>query len=322
MNYHNYNWQQIVTPIKVDCLREWLFDSKYDKVKMQFLVRGFTQGFDLGYRGPENIVHTARNLLLRVGSPTELWNKIMLEVKAGCYAGTYLKRDLPMKYFKQSPIGLVPKSKDKTRLIFHLSYNFGEDWVDKSFHTPEHLCSVKYNDLDHAVHNCLKLLQGMTDSGQLFYAKTDCSHAFRIVPALVRHWKFLVMMAHHPITKERYFFIDLCLPFGASISFALFQSFSDALKHLAELRLAIPLVNTMAITNYLDDFLFIAITLLLCNGMVHEFLFICERVGCPISVEKTEWASQLLIFLGILLNGQLKMLMIPDDKRVAAINLL
>ena len=130
------------------------------------------------------------------------------------------------------------------------------------------------------------------------------------------------MMAHHPITKERYFFIDLCLPFGASISFALFQSFSDALKHLAELRLAILLVNTMAITNYLDDFLFIAITLLLCNGMVHEFLFICERVGCPISVEKTEWASQLLIFLGILLNGQLKMLMIPDDKRVAAINLL
>ena len=113
MNYHNYNWQQIVTPIKVDCLREWLFDSKYDKVKMQFLVRGFTQGFDLGYRGPENIVHTARNLLLRVGSPTELWNKIMLEVKAGRYAGTYLKRDLPMKYFKQSPIGLVPKLKDK-----------------------------------------------------------------------------------------------------------------------------------------------------------------------------------------------------------------
>ena len=78
----------------------------------------------------------------------------------------------------------------------------------------------------------------------------------------------------------------------------------------------------MAITNYLDDFLFIVITLLLCNGMVHEFLFICERVGCPISVEKTEWASQLLIFLGILLKGQLKMLMIPDDKRVAAINLL
>ena len=72
-----------------------------------------------------------------------------------------------MKYLEQSPIGLVPKSKDKTHLIFHLSYDFGEDWADKSFnfHMPEHLCSVKYNDLDHAGHNCLKWLQGMTDSG-------------------------------------------------------------------------------------------------------------------------------------------------------------
>ena len=78
----------------------------------------------------------------------------------------------------------------------------------------------------------------------------------------------------------------------------------------------------MAITNYLDDFLFISITVELCNGMIKEFLIICEDIGCPISADKTEWASQLLVFLGILLNGKLKMLTIPQDKKIVALNLL
>ena len=59
----------------------------------------------------------------------------------------------------QSPIGLVPKAGNKMRLIFHLLYDFPDGSKSINHHTPEELCSVKYNDLDHAIKGCLKLLK-------------------------------------------------------------------------------------------------------------------------------------------------------------------
>ena len=228
----------------------------------------------------------------------------------------------------QSPIGLVPKHGGKTRLIFHLSYDFGPRWEQKSlnFHTPDEWCSVKYNDLDHAVKNSLDLLKLFQNSeiatGQLFFAKTDCSHAFRIVPTLPRQRKFLTMMAKDPITGERWYFIDLCLPFRASISCATFQMFSDSLKAIAEYKFNVMLTHPPKLTNYLDDILFIAIALGVCNEAVDIFLEICHRIGCPISMSKTERAMQLIIFLGILIDGHNLLLSIPEDKKVKAINLI
>ena len=93
-----------------------------------------------------------------MGTQTDLWNHVMKEVKAGHYAGPF---SYPLTdYFVQSPIGLVPKTGGKTRLIFHLSYNFGVDSDRKSinYHTPSAQCKVKYNDLDDAVRKCLHII--------------------------------------------------------------------------------------------------------------------------------------------------------------------
>ena len=48
----------------------------------------------------------------------------MKEVKAERVAGPF--ESIPYENYIQSPIGLVPKSGNKTRMIFHLSYKFGE----------------------------------------------------------------------------------------------------------------------------------------------------------------------------------------------------
>ena len=132
-------------------------------------------------------------------------------------------------------MGLVPKAGGKTRLIFHLSYDFGPSEHQKSinYHTPEDICKVRYNDLDAAVRNCMHIMQ-QTGTKVLFFGKTDCSHAFRIMPIKISHRKFLTMKARHPKTKKWWYFVDKCLPFGSSISCAQFQAFSDALKHVAE----------------------------------------------------------------------------------------
>ena len=126
------------------------------------------------------------------------------------------------------------------------------------------------------------------------------------------------MKVQNPVTNEWVFFVDKCLPFGASISCAIFQRISDALAFLAERKMKVP----RSITNYLDDFLFVALTLLKCNWMIQSFLRLCEQLGIPISAEKTEWGSLYTIFLGILLDGKNLTLAIPLDKRNKAIVLL
>ena len=106
--------------------------------------------------------------------PVELWNKVMSEVKECRFAGPYKLTELPFDSFIQSPIGLVPKDGGlKTRLIFHLSYDFGEEEGKKSlnYFTPDELCSERYNDLDDAVKKCLKLLKVVSGAKGLFYAK-------------------------------------------------------------------------------------------------------------------------------------------------------
>ena len=110
---------------------------------------------------------------------------------------------------------------------------------------------------------------------------------------------------------------SVCL-FGASISCAIFQSFSDALKYLIEFRTQIP----DSVTNYLDDFLFLALTILACNFLIQSFLNLCQEIGVPIALDKTEWASECVVFLGILLDGRHLMLRLPMEKRQKAIAML
>ena len=130
-------------------------------------------------------------------------------------------------------------------------------------------------------------------------------------------------MANHPKTKQKHFFVDKCLPFGHSISCALFQEFSDALAHMVKYLLRVKKgIEDTALTNYLDDFLFAAILESLCNLMLNTFLEMCNRLGVPISTEKTEWATTRIVFLGILLDGEMLILVVPEEKKLTAINLL
>ena len=135
----------------------------------------------------------------------------------------------------QSPIGLLPKGTDKTRLIFHLSYDFGEADCDRSFncHTPDELCSVKYFDLDHAISSSLDLCKHNW-SKSIYYAKTDVTSAFRQLPGLPRNYRWLMMAAEDPISGKKVYFLDKVIPFGASRSCVLFQAFSNGLRFIVE----------------------------------------------------------------------------------------
>ena len=232
--FSNQDLVNIESPIKVDVLEELLNKFGYDAAKTQYLVNGFRNGFDIGYRGPLDRKDTVNNIPIRdgVGSKIEMWNKVIKEVHLKRYAGPL--DIIPFETYMQSPIGLVPKAGDQTRLIFHLSYDFGkeEKQCSLNYFTPKELCSVRYSDLDHTIANCLKIQKRMK-TGVIFLAKTDIRSTFHLVPLRPDQYRWLLLKAEDPEHPGKYcYFADKCLPFGASISCAIFQEFSNALKHI------------------------------------------------------------------------------------------
>ena len=292
----------MVTPVNIEELAKLLKLLKYPGDKSSFLVDGFTNGFDIGYEGPQVRQSVSENIPFQgVGNAAVLCDKLIKEVRLKRVAGPF--NETPFENYMQSPIGSL------------------------NANTPKHKFSVKYNDLDVAVDNCLDLLaelnavklpSGHWSSPPIYFGKTDIQSAFRILGLKRGSWIWLIMKAKDPASGEWQFFVDKCLPFRASISCALFQAFCDALKHIFEYLEKIKKCTT----NYLDDFLFLAAMRILCNYLVNKFLELCQRLNVPMSEEKTVWASVRVVFLGILLDGEHFLLVIPVEKKLWAIELL
>ena len=299
--FENYDITNIITPVKVGELNKLLKESGYNRRKTRYLINGFRKGFKLQYRGERDVVRTSPNRPFSIGNKTILWNKVMTEVEAGRYAGPFT--DPPFKHFIQSPIGLVPKDKGrKTRLIFHLSYPRDGRYESINQGIPNDFCSVKYPSFDRAIKLCMKVGQ----KGKI--AKSDMERAFRNVPLFPGDFKIMLMKAEHPETGQIFWFLDKCLPFGSSISCKIFQDFSDAVAHIVSFKTGKDLVN------YLDDYFFAAIMKLLCDNQVQTFLDVCRDIGFPVSMEKTVWGSDTLVFLGLLIDMINQVVCIPQDK--------
>ena len=58
------------------------------------------------------------------------------------------------------------------------------------------------------------------------------------------------------------------------------------------------------------------------NELVEKFLLICHQINFLVAIEKTEWASTLITFLGMLVNSLTQTISIPIAKRDKAIHLL
>ena len=306
LEVENKDLSTVITPVDYEKLDKLLQTSGYNEEKRKYLVEGFKSGFSLQCEGRlKNCKRFAPNLKLRVGSKIELWNKVTKEVELGRYAGPF--DEPPFEYFVQSPIGLVPKDKiTKTRLIFHLSYPKDGDSVNAGI--PYAKCKVKYPEFDKAVKLCLN--EGVGCS----VGKSDMSSAFRHMPMAASQWWLLVMKAQHPINGKTLYFVDKCLPFGSSISCAIFQAISDAIAWIVKYRVG------KSNVNYLDDYLFAAALKAMCDKQVQIFLDICKEINFLVALEKTYWGCTLLTFLGLLLDTQRQLICIPMDKLLKASN--
>ena len=317
MDFHNWDTETIVTPVRTDILKSLLKQANYPVDKINYLTDGFRNGFSLGYQGDERVKLRARDPKLRVGDNIDLWNKVMKEVKLKCFAGPF--DELLFEFYIQSPLGLVPKDGNKDmRLIFHLSHprnakgKMQNGKLVKLVNAciPEHLKKTQYPDFFDVIELCIK------EGRCCHIGHSDFRAAFRNLGISRLHWRYLVMVVISPLDGKLKYFFDKCLPFGAAISYYHFQNVSDAIAFLVSFRTKKPLIN------YLDDFLFAALWRAICNGQIKIFLDICDSINFLIAEDKTSWGTTQLQFLGFLIDTIRQLILIPTDKVAKGLNMI
>lgn len=297
----------MVTPVDVNKYELLLKKYNYDREKADYLINGFRHGFDIHCTAPLNSKRYSNNLKLRVGTNVDLWNKTMTEVKQKRFIGPYTEDELPLEFFYQSPQGLVPKNgSTKLRNIFHLSYPRTGVSVNSSI-DPK-LCTVQFRDVDYAVKQAIK------EGSGCYFSSSDFSQAYRNLPLAKKCWPYLVLMAVNPVDHKKYYFVEKNLPFGLSIAPKIFQDFSDSIAFLVG-----AISQSPEPANYIDDFLNTKKGEDFCNKCLEIFLDICEFINFPVSKDKTVHATQIIVFLGVVLNAITQTISIPEEKRTRAL---
>ena len=208
------------------------------------------------------------------------------EVSLGRTAGPF--DTPPFKNFHVSPIGLVPKKNaNKFRTIFYLSYpKSGSTCIN---------CSIKRF--------------GIKRFGVgWFLAKTDIESAFRLVPVHPNEYELLGMR------WEGKYYYDKVLPFGLRSAPSIFNQLSDALEWIL-----LNKCNTSFVCHILDDFLLIEPPAILprhnslCQQSLTNMLSTFHTINIPIAKGKTQGPSQVIEFMGILLDTIKMQARLPQD---------
>ena len=133
------------SPINIKNLKQGLKEYP-NSIHADILLQGFTHGFKLGFTGIRS-PQMSKNLSSVASNIGEVRRKIDKEVSKGRVAGPF--DSPPLKNFKMSPIGIVPKKAlGEFRLIHHLSWPVGNSVIDN---IDPAVCSVKYSSFDDAI---------------------------------------------------------------------------------------------------------------------------------------------------------------------------
>ena len=155
---------------------------------------------------------------------------------------------------------------------------------------------MKYITVDDAIERILDMGPGC----QL--AKLDVEHAYRNVPVHPDDQILLAMQWKGGI------YIDTVLPFGLRSAPKIFSAIADALEWILLDQ------GVSLILHYLDDFLTMGKpNTTECQHNLELTTRLCEFLGMPLKVEKLEGPTEVLIFLGIILDTLRLEIRLPTD---------
>ena len=274
-----------------------------DRVFADFISKGISQGFRIGYQANTPRKSALHNLLSAKEHVEVVNEYLQHELTKGRLIGPLPKSSLtPLLHC--SPFGVIPKKSGNNawRLIVDLSSPKGSSINDG---IRADLASIAYVSTDAAVRQIIKMGQGTQ------MAKTDVQSAFRIIPVHPTDQWLLGME-----WKGNYF-IDTVLPFGLRSAPKIFNSIADAIQFIAHSK------GVQWSVHYLDDFLFLGEPDSdQCREALSAFQAVCAHLGVPLALDKTHGPALSLEFLGINFDSSKMVLRLPDRKRLELIELI
>lgn len=251
------------------------------------LISALWYGTRIGYLGPHQ-PRVSRNLISASQHPEVVSGNIHREVQLGRIAGPFSSPPLPD--LQCHPIGMVPKKHSvEWRTIYHLSYPEGGSI---NVHIPKDPYSLQYVRVDDAIAILRSLGPGS------FMAKTDLKSAFRLMPIHPEDWNLLGIY-----WQSQY------LPFGLRSAPFLFKQISDALEWILKHNYGL-----CHVIHILDDFFLAEKTKFDCLGSFTTLLKVFMSLRVPTVASKTLGPSQVLEFMGVVLDSNRMEARLPEDK--------
>jgi hypothetical protein len=284
----------IPTPVNARRLAHLL--QGYDDSKTKFLVDGFTEGFRIPIE--ENWIpqHSTNHASSKQQSNI-IGNDIQHELDKGRIAGPF--DSPPFSHMFISPIGMVPKKEPgKFRRIHDLSCPLNYS-VNSGI--PQELCHVQYETLDNVTNYVLYYGPGC------YLAKCDIETAFRVLPL---HPSSYPLMGFE---WNGFYYYDMCLPMGCSVSCRFFEAFSQALQWILQTKFKLN-----GITHILDDFMFVAKSQKECNRKLNHFFALAEWLNVPIKHSKTCHPHTNMVAHGLEVDTITMEIRLPHDKLLQA----
>ena len=274
-----------------------------DQELVKYLLDSYTHGFKLGLTQTPKCRPPCKNPREALRKPEVVQALIDKEVKLGHMLGPF--NEPPFEDMVYSPVNIVPKagSNNKYRLIHDLKFPYNEESVNSFI--PEHNSTVQYHHIDEVIEMALAI--GTCVKG----ARCDIEVAFCHQSM---HFSQLFLLG---FTFNGKFYINSSLPFGAASSCQIFEKVACALQWIITDQ-----TGRVHISHFLDDFPLLGISHEDICVFILDFYKIMERIGMPVAKEKTLGPTDMLEYLGLILNFITQRIEIPQKKRVKCIDLI
>lgn len=272
-----------------------LLQSHPDRPFVNFLITGLSQGVLIGIPHLPTSSLVIPNLQSALNEPATISQLLLKEVNKGYVIGPFSSPPFP--FYRVNPLGVATrKYAEKKRLILDLSAPHSGPHSSINSLIPKPPFSLFYATVDHAISLIKSAGQGA------WLAKADITDAFKIMPVHPSQWH----LQGAKWDAKCYFFVRLT--FGCRSSPCLFNMLSEALCWILLNVTRLPFV-----LHLLDDFLLIdppsqpPLSL-------HKLKDLFNRIGVPLSREKTTDPSTKLEFLCITLDSENMVASLPPDK--------
>ena len=278
---------RIATPARQQTWKSML-SSFPDQRLATYLLRGFSQGFRIGFARGSHLRASRRNLISASEHPTIVNDYITAERMAGRIVGPAN----PAQLTHTSPIGVIPKKhSDKWRIIVDLSAPAGQSVNDG---IAKELCSIQYSGIDEAISMIQRNGRGCA------LAKLDLKSAYRSIPVHPEDRHLLGLYWDGQI------YLEAALPFGLRSAPKIFSAAADALLWCMAKE------GVREAIHYLDDYLFVGQDD--CSTALAIAINTCDRLGIPIAQDKLEGPTTTLSFLGLQFDTVAGDLRLPEEK--------